>query len=238
MQASLYACKKLLTDDEHNLQHYLDQNNGDWVKAVKAAKAEFKSLVAIGWNRGQWDKKKEGTNISTYCVYGACVSEVLLDVLTGDLRIERVDLMMDLGNQLDAAVDIGQIQGGFVQALGYLFTEKMEWNADGQNMNLGTWEYKIPSAYDIPVEFNVSLLEGSPNPNGVKGSKAVAEPVMHLVGSPYLAVKNAIYAARETLYGEEEGCQWFPMNVPLGIQEIRKCIGSEEQLQDKLLLPQ
>ena len=72
---------------------------------------------------------------------------------------------MNLGTLLDAAVDIGQVQGGFVMTLGYLFTEKTKWNAQGTRLFNGTWEYKVPTACDIPVEFNVSLLKNSPNPN-------------------------------------------------------------------------
>jgi len=200
--------------------------------AVAAAKAAGESLVAIGWSTGEYDKRVEGKNTSSYCVYGACVSEVLLDVLTGDVRMEKVDVLMDLGHQLNAAVDIGQVQGGFVQALGYLFTEKSAWKSDGQNMHLGTWEYKVPTAYDIPLEFNVGLLKDSPNPNGVVGSKAVAEPAMHLIGSPYLAVKNAIYAAREEM---GLGSDWFMLQTPLCNQEVRAAIAVP---QDQMVLPQ
>merc|ERR1711957_1104368 len=126
------------------------------------------------------------------------------------ISVEKADLIMDLGNQLDAAIDIGQVQGGFVMALGYLFSEEQKVGADGKRLHLGSWEYKVPTAYDIPVEFNVSLLKNSPNPNGVRSSKAVAEPVMNLIASPYLAVKNAIYAARKELgYADA----WFQLDA-------------------------
>merc|ERR1719159_391350 len=115
---------------------------------------------------------------------------------------------MDLGTQLDAAVDLGQLQGGFVIALGYLLTEELRVDAAGAQLNLGTWEYKIPSAYDIPVTFNVSLLKDSPNPNGVRGSKASAEPAMCLVASVYLAAKESLYAARRELGA---GDDWFAL---------------------------
>lgn len=228
VQAALYACQELRT----KLQPYLDDAGGDFAMAVTAAKAAFESLVATGWCIGQFDKKDPSKNSNSYNVYGACVSEVLLDVLTGDVRMEKVDVVMDLGHQLNAAVDVGQVQGGFVMALGYLFTEKSAWNSDGKSMHLGTWEYKVPSAYDIPLEFNIGLLKDSPNPNGVLGSKAVAEPAMHLIGSPYLAVKNAIYAAREEM---GLGSDWFMLQTPLCNQEVRAAIAVP---QDQMILPQ
>merc|ERR1711908_139547 len=118
---------------------------------------------------------------------------------------------------MDAAVDFGQVQGAFVMVLGYLFTEQMTWEKDtARQLNLGTWEYKIPTVYDIPVVFNTALLKNTPNPNAIaKGSKAVAEPAMSLIGSPYLAVKNAIYAAREEV---GNGTDWFQLNVPINVE--------------------
>merc|ERR1719443_2001634 len=105
--------------------------------------------MASAFNTGKWNKQGAADRTPPYNVYGACVSEVLVDVLTGEVKVERVDILMDLGNQLNAAVDIGQVQGGFVMALGYLLTEECKWDSAGKQMHLGTWEYKIPSAYDI-----------------------------------------------------------------------------------------
>lgn len=177
--------------------------------------------MASAYNDGSWDKQVVAAH-PPYNVYGACVSEVLVDVLTGEVCVEKVDILMDLGNQLNAAVDVGQVQGGFVMALGYLFSEEQQVGADGQRLHLGSWEYKVPTAYDIPIEFNVSLLKNTPNPNGVKSSKAVAEPVMHLVASPYLAVKNAIYAARTELGRKDE---WFQLNTPISPEVVCSKIG-------------
>merc|ERR1712136_402727 len=130
------------------------------------------------------------------------------------------------GTNLDAAVDIGQVQGGFVMTLGYLFTEETKWNAQGTQLFGGTWEYKVPTAYDIPVEFNVSLLKDSPNPNAIcLGAKAVADPAMSLVLGPYLAVKQAIYAAREEF---QLGSDFFQLDVPLSPEAIRTAIGVTE----------
>jgi len=193
-----------------------------WVSAIQEAKNEGQSLQAEGW----FDGITFSTSSPMYSVFGAGVAEVMIDVLTGETRLERVDLLMDLGHQLDAAVDIGQIQGGFVITLGYLFTEETKWDAEGTQLFCGTWEYKVPTAYDIPVEFNVSLLKDTPNPNAIcLNSKAVAEPAMSLVSAPYLAVKQAIYAAREE-FGL--GSDWFQLNTPLSSETIRAAIGITE----------
>lgn len=194
----------------------------DWSAAVSQALASGVNLVATGKNQDSWDKSDPKVNASPYIVYGACVSEVMIDVITGESRVESVDVVMDLGRQLNAIVDVGQVQGGFVMALGYLFSEEQKWAPTGKLLNLGTWEYKVPTAYDIPVEFNVSLLKDTPNPNGVAGSKAVAEPAMHLISSPYLALKNAIYAARME---QGLGDDWFQLNVPCTPEVIREAVG-------------
>lgn len=150
------------------------------------------------------------------------ISEVTIDVLTGEIRLERIDVKMDLGTQLDAAVDVGQLQGGLVMALGYSLTEELKVDASGTQLFLQAWDYKIPSAYDIPVEFNVSLLKDTPNTAGIKGSKASAEPSMGLVSSTYLAVKSAIYAAREE---NGLGKTHFQLDLPMTTERIQISTG-------------
>jgi len=190
-----------------------------WVDALQAAVAQGMSLETEGWFDGIAFEPKN----PIYAAYGVAVSEIMLDVMTGETRLDRVDLLMDLGTQLNAAVDMGQVQGGFVMTLGYLFTEETMWDKHGTQLFAGTWHYKVPTAYDIPVTFNVSLLKDSPNPNSIAlNSKAVAEPAMSLVLSPYLAVKNAIYAAREE-FGL--GNDWFQLDVPVSPEAITTAIG-------------
>merc|ERR1712176_99387 len=133
--------------------------------------------MASSW----FSQKQIAQDTNTYATYGVSVTEVMIDVLTGDTRVERVDVLMDLGTQLDAAVDIGQLQGGYIMALGYCLSEELKVGSDGAQLFLGSWDYKIPSAYDIPVQFNVSLLKDSPNPVGILGAKASSEPIMGLV---------------------------------------------------------
>jgi len=189
-----------------------------WQDAVTQANVDGKPLIASSWY-----KQPLTQNANKYATQGVAISEVTVDVLTGEVRVERTDILMDLGNQLDAAVDIGQLQGGFMIALGYVLSEEVRYDKNGVLLNLGTWEYKIPSAYDIPIELNVSLLKDSPNPAGIKGSKASAEPAMALVSSVYLAVKNAIYASRSS---NGLGEDWFMLNLPVTPQAIRAAVGT------------
>jgi len=219
-EAAILAANKVV----EALKPYRDGKT--WEETCAAAVAGGAQLMQTAfWQNG-------GTsNTDVYATYGACTSEVMVDVLTGEVRVDRVDILMDLGTQLDAAVDIGQLQGGFVMAMGYLLTEQVMYDDQGTQLNLGTWEYKIPSAYDIPVEFNVSLLKDSPNPVGVKGSKASAEPAMGLVSAVYLSIKDALYAARQQTGA---GAAWFPLNLPVTTEAIRGAVGT---LDKALVIP-
>eukprot|EP00930_Biecheleria_cincta_P041107 TRINITY_DN28156_c0_g3_i1.p1 TRINITY_DN28156_c0_g3~~TRINITY_DN28156_c0_g3_i1.p1 ORF type:complete len:1336 (-),score=211.24 TRINITY_DN28156_c0_g3_i1:97-4053(-) len=210
-EAAIMACQEL----NKLLQPYRDAKKS-WEDVVKAACAD-----KVGLNASAWYANKDKANANNYATYGTGIAEVQIDVLTGEVCVERVDLLMDLGVQLDAAVDLGQIQGGFVMALGYLLTEELKVDKSGTQLNLGTWHYKPPSAYDIPLEFNVSLLKDSPNPVGILGSKASAEPAMCVVPCVYLAVKNAIYAAR----AETGVSDWFMLDTPLTPETIRAAVG-------------
>jgi len=208
-QATLLACQEL----KKRLEVYQAKEQ-DWVKAVAAASTANVCLSAQGWFVHE---TPEGANC--YATYGAAVSEVEIDVLTGELEILRTDVLMDLGQQLNAAIDIGQLEGGFVMALGYFFTEQVRFSKEGRLRDVGTWEYKIPSYCDVPREFNVSLMKDTKNPSGTLGSKASAEPPMSLASSAYFAVKAAIYAARAE-FGK--GPAFFQLPLPCTVEEIQK----------------
>jgi xanthine dehydrogenase/oxidase len=212
-QAVMMACDKL----KERLQPYMSKGL-HWEGAISQANLDGVSLMSTAWF-----KPGATANTNTYATYGVAMSEVLVDALTGEVRVERVDIHMDLGTQLDAAVDVGQLQGGFVMALGYCLSEEMLVAENGRQLNLGTWDYKIPGAYDIPVEFNVSLLKDSPNPAGIRGSKCSAEPVLGLVSSTYLAIKAAIYAARAA---NGLGNQWFQLDLPLTVERVQAAAGT------------
>lgn len=130
-----------------------------------------------------------------YLNFGAAVSEVEVDVLTGATTILKCDICYDCGKSLNPAVDIGQVEGAFVQGIGYLFEEVLI-GKDGKLQSDGTWEYKIPSYDTVPRELNVELLHSSRNKKGILSSKASGEPPLLLAFSVHCAVRHAIRAAR------------------------------------------
>jgi len=133
-----------------------------------------------------------------YFAYGAACTEVAIDTLTGESRVLAVDILHDVGNSINPALDIGQVEGAFVQGMGWLTTEELVWAAPDAERNAGALltrapsTYKIPAAGDVPAHFNVALWH-QPNPeDNVGGSKAVGEPPFMLAISVYEALRDAI----------------------------------------------
>ncbi|MBI4646767.1 MAG: xanthine dehydrogenase molybdopterin binding subunit [Bacteroidia bacterium] len=129
-----------------------------------------------------------------YYAFGMAVSEVEVDILTGYHRIIRADILHDTGQSINTAIDIGQIQGGFMQGVGWCTTEECKYDEKGNLLNFSPDTYKIPGVRDIPGQFNVNLLQGAPNPNTIHQSKAVGEPPFMLAFSVWLAMKYAVSA--------------------------------------------
>ena len=128
-----------------------------------------------------------------YFANAAAISEVLIDTLTGENKILRVDICEDVGQSLNPALDIGQIEGGFIQGMGWLTTEELVWSDDGKLMTINPAAYKIPAIGDTPAEFNVELLPDSPNVEAtIYHSKAVGEPPLMLGISVWCAIRDAI----------------------------------------------
>ena len=128
-----------------------------------------------------------------YFAYGAAVSEVIIDTLTGENKLLQVDIIHDVGNSINPRIDIGQIEGGFVQGLGWLTTEEISWNKDGNILSHSPSTYKIPTAGEIPTKFNVEIYKKGQNiEKVVNRSKAVGEPPFMLALSVFSALKSAI----------------------------------------------
>jgi xanthine dehydrogenase large subunit len=128
-----------------------------------------------------------------YFAYGAAVSEVIVDTLTGEYRILRVDIVHDCGDSLNPAVDLGQVEGGFVQGAGWLTSEEVWWNAAGELKTHAPSTYKIPTCSDLAIDFRVQLLENAKNrEDTIYRSKAVGEPPLMLALSVFHAIRDAI----------------------------------------------
>jgi len=140
-----------------------------------------------------------------YFANGAAVSEVVIDCLTGENRILRTDIVHDVGQSINPAMDIGQIEGGYVQGVGWLTHEELKWSDSGQLLTDGPANYKIPAIGDAPMQFNVRLLEDAPNEvASVFRSKAVGEPPLMLAISAFCAIRDAVHAARKQ-FGTDTG---------------------------------
>lgn len=161
------------------------------------------SLSATGFYRtpGIWfDREKGQGRPFHYYAFGMAVTEVEIDTLTGAHTILRTDILHDVGDPVHRDIDIGQIEGGYLQGVGWCTTEEVKWDGRGHLLNHSPDTYKIPGVGDIPRDFRVALLRDVPNPNTIHSSKAVAEPPFMLALSCWLAIKDAVSAvARHTI---------------------------------------
>jgi xanthine dehydrogenase large subunit len=168
-------------------------------EVVSAAYANRIQLWSDGFYRTpkiHYDKTTLTGRPFYYFAYGAACTEVAVDTLTGENRVLRVDILHDVGHSINPAIDLGQIEGGFVQGMGWLTTEQLVWNDQGQLATHAPSTYKIPATGDIPAHFKVDLWPEANREDNVGGSKAVGEPPFMLAISVYEALRNAVAAAR------------------------------------------
>jgi xanthine dehydrogenase molybdopterin binding subunit len=158
------------------------------------------SLSATGYYKVPgigWDKEQGVGKPFHYYAFGMAVTEVEVDILTGRHTVLRTDILHDVGASLNPAIDLGQVEGGYVQGLGWVTTEEVQWDDKGHLLTHSPDTYKIPSVQDIPQDFRAALLQGIPNPYAIRQSKAVAEPPLMLALSAWLAIKDAISAVAD-----------------------------------------
>ena len=139
-----------------------------------------------------WDKDNMKGRPFYYFAYGAAVSEVVIDTLTGEWKLLRGDLLHDAGNSINPAVDIGQIEGAYIQGMGWLTTEELWWNDDGKLMTHAPSTYKIPAVNDCPGDLRVKLFDNINHEETILRSKAVGEPPLLLPFSVFFAIRDAI----------------------------------------------
>jgi xanthine dehydrogenase large subunit len=163
---------------------------------VQLAWLDRVSLSSTGYYRTpkiHYDRKTFTGRPFFYFAYGAAVSEVVVDTLTGECRLLRVDIVHDCGDSLNPAIDLGQIEGGFIQGVGWLTSEQLHWNEAGELMTHAPSTYKIPVCSDCPADFRVQLLQNRANrEDTIFRSKAVGEPPLMLGISAFHAIRDAI----------------------------------------------
>lgn len=158
------------------------------LERVSLSAAGFYKTPKVNWNRAEVKGRP-----FLYFAYGAACSEVLIDTLTGELKVTAVDILHDVGKSLNPAVDIGQIEGGFVQGMGWLTTEELVWDDRGRLRTHAPSTYKIPCASDVPEHFVTKLFESDGNrEDTIYRSKAVGEPPVMLAISVFSAIYHAI----------------------------------------------
>ncbi|TVU41517.1 hypothetical protein EJB05_15045, partial [Eragrostis curvula] len=209
------------------------------VNRLKSVKEQFEGKQGnISWDELISKAQMMGVDLSareyyvpgpsgTYLNYGAATSEVEIDLLTGATTILRSDLIYDCGQSLNPAVDLGQVEGAFVQGIGYFMNEDYVTNSDGLVISDGTWTYKIPTLDTIPKQFNVELLNSGFHKKRVLSSKASGEPPLLLAASVHCATREAIRAARKELHCSEPGSSHshFDLEVPAVMPVVKELCG-------------
>ncbi|HEY4118187.1 MAG TPA: xanthine dehydrogenase molybdopterin binding subunit [Byssovorax sp.] len=160
-----------------------------YMKQVSLSAAGFYKTPGLAYDRAKGHGKP-----FHYFAYGAAVAEVEIDGYTGMKRVRRVDILHDVGDSLNPAIDRGQVEGGFVQGMGWLTGEELKWDARGRLLTHSASTYQIPAIGDVPPDFRVQLLPEAPQANVVHGSKAVGEPPLMLAMSVREAIRDALGA--------------------------------------------
>ena len=185
-----------------------------WSKRVSLSATGFYKTPKI-----HWDQSLMKGRPFFYYTWGASISEVVIDTFTGESNVLKSDIVQDCGLSMNPKIDIGQIEGAFIQGLGWLTCEELFWNNHGKLMTTGPSTYKIPGSRDIPNSLNVKLLDNSPNgEKTIFRSKAVGEPPLMLAISAWLAIRNAVSNFRKD--------NILNLNAPATPEEILKAINS------------
>ncbi|GAA3707447.1 xanthine dehydrogenase molybdopterin binding subunit [Oceanisphaera sediminis] len=171
-----------------------------------------------------------------YFAYGAACSEVIIDTLTGEYKILRADILHDVGDSLNPAIDIGQVEGAFIQGVGWLTTEELVWNDKGKLMTNGPAGYKIPAVADTPLDFRVKLVENRKNPEDtVFHSKAVGEPPFMLGISVWCALKDAVASVSDYRKYPHMDSPATPERVLWAVEQMQALVEQDEAVTEEVL---
>lgn len=177
--------------------------NGSAIPFPEVVEKAYAQRVQL-WSDGfyatpdiHWDPVLMTGEPYSYFAYGAAVAEVVIDILSGEWKLLGIDVLHDVGRSLNPAIDIGQIEGGLIQGVGWLTTEQLFWNEKGMLTTHGPSTYKIPAISDYPARFNVTLFDNKNLVENVHYSKAVGEPPLVLGTSVFFALRDAIASTRQ-----------------------------------------
>ena len=166
-----------------------------FIKQAYLARVQLSAAGFYKTPKIHWDRSTGKGRPFYYYAYGAAVSEVSVDTLTGEYQVDRADILHDVGKSLNPAIDKGQIEGAFIQGMGWLTTEELWWDDKGMLRTHAPSTYKIPLASDRPRSFNVKLADWSENREmTIRRSKAVGEPPFMLGISAFMALSDAVSA--------------------------------------------
>jgi xanthine dehydrogenase large subunit len=166
----------------------------DFIKQAYLGRVSLSSTGYYKTPKIHWDQAKATGRPFFYFSYGAACSEVLIDTFTGEMKVTRVDILHDVGRSINPAIDIGQIEGGFVQGMGWLTAEELVFDKAGRLLTHAPSTYKIPTSSDVPADFRVALFPGANREATIYRSKAVGEPPLMLAISVFAAVADAIHS--------------------------------------------
>ncbi|MFT3693562.1 MAG: xanthine dehydrogenase molybdopterin binding subunit [Kofleriaceae bacterium] len=206
---------------------YLNNISVPWASIADRAHLRQVSMSASGFYRTPgiaYDKAKGHGIPFYYFAYGVAVSEVEVDGLSGMKRVLRVDILQDVGESLNHNIDRGQIEGAFVQGMGWLTGEELKWDKTGRLLSHSASTYQIPSIGDAPADFRVSLLPKAAQPGVIHGSKAVGEPPLMLAISVREAIRDAVAAFGQPGAEVPLGCPATHEAIYASIKSLRRDI--------------
>jgi xanthine dehydrogenase large subunit len=189
-----------------------------WMGQVSLSSTGYYKTPKIFYDRSQ----ARGRPFYYYAFGAACV-EVIVDTLTGEYKMLRTDILHDVGASLNPAIDIGQVEGGYIQGAGWLTTEELVWNDKGKLMTSGPASYKIPAVADMPLDLRIKLVENRKNPEDtVFHSKAVGEPPFMLGIAAWCAIKDAVASLGDYRHQPNIDAPATPEKVLWGCEQMRQ----------------
>ena len=197
----------------------------DLVKQAYMARVQLSAAGFYKTPKIHWDRDKGQGRPFYYFAYGAACSEVSIDTLTGEYVVERTDILHEVGRSLNRAIDLGQVEGGFIQGMGWLTTEELVWDEKGRLRTHAPSTYKIPLASDRPKIFNVALADWSDNVEAtVFRSKAVGEPPFMLGMAVLHALSDAVASVADHRICPRLDAPATPERVLMAVERVRRAL--------------